>query len=62
VSGDIGTGSYSSAIRIGYRQDPSGNNSYLSGDVAGVVVFNTAHNKTQIDQITDWMKDAYNIS
>lgn len=63
VSGNVGTGSYSSAMRIGYRQLPvSANDSYLSGDIAGVLLFNTAHNKTQIDQLTAWMKDAFNIS
>jgi hypothetical protein len=62
VSGNAGTGSYSSAMRIGYRQDPSGTSRFLNGDVSGVLVFNTAHTKTEIDRITDWMKDAYNIT
>ena len=63
ISGNVGTGSYSSAMRIGYRQLPvSGSNSYLSGDIAGVLVFNTAHNKTEIDKLTAWMRDAFNIS
>jgi hypothetical protein len=62
VSGNVGTGSYSSAARIGYRQTPSGANSYLNGDIAAVVVFNTAHSKTDVDLITDWMRDAFNIS
>ena len=62
VSGNVGTGSYSSAARIGYRQTPSGANSYLNGDIAAVIVFNRAHSKTDVDLITDWMRDAFNIS
>jgi len=62
VSGNVGTGSYTSAVRVGYRQTPSGANSYLSGDVAAVVIFNTAHTKIQVDEITDWMRDAFNIA
>ena len=62
VSGNAGTGSYSSDINIGYRQTPTSTNSYLSGDIASVLVFNTNHSNETVTQITEWMKDAFNIS
>jgi hypothetical protein len=62
VSGNAGTGSYSSDINIGYRQTPTSTNSYLSGDIASVLVFNTNHSNETVTQIIEWMKDAFNIS
>ena len=62
VSGNAGTGSYSSGPNIGYRQTPTSTNSYLSGDIASVLVFNTNHNNETVIKVTEWMKDAFNIS
>jgi len=61
VSGDVGSGSITNYIDIGHRFNQDGIEQYLKGDVAGILIFNTAHSASIVQNIREWIVDAFNM-